>query len=82
MNPVQAVQKIKDMLLTPDASQRLTQYGDYGWNHLWEMCDKIQDGRVEGEKAHRWLGYIQGVLVSHQVGTLEEMKLMNTQTEF
>lgn len=82
MNPKQAIPAIREMLLTPHASQRMPQYGDYGWNHLWEMTKKIESGEVEGEKAHRWLGYIQGVLVAMQISTLEEMKKMNTHPEF
>ena len=45
--------------------------------HLFWMLDQIDEGKVYGEKAHRWIGYIQGVLVSRHVTTVEEMKEMN-----
>ena len=39
--------------------------------------DKIESGEVTGEKAHRWLGYLQGVLVATGGTSLEEMKMVN-----
>jgi hypothetical protein len=51
--------------------------GEFGKDHLYAMIDKIESGEVAGEKAHRWLGYLQGVLVATGGTTLEEMKLVN-----
>ena len=45
--------------------------------HLLLMICKIEDEEVSGEKAHRWIGYIQGVIVSHFGATLEEIKELN-----
>lgn len=50
-----------------------------GRDHLHYMIDEIEAGRVAGEKAHRWLGYLQGVLVAFGAATLEEMKETNLQ---
>lgn len=46
-------------------------------SHLNFMIDEIVSGRVAGEKSHRWLGYMQGVLVATGSATLEEMKSVN-----
>jgi len=50
---------------------------DYGKDHLLEMVEKIETGIVTGEKAHRWLGYLQGVLVATGGTSLEKMKATN-----
>lgn len=49
----------------------------YGKDHMFNMVEKISNGAVDDEKAHRWLGYIQGCVVSHKGATLEEMKQIN-----
>ncbi len=45
--------------------------------HLTEMLDAIESGKVNGEKAHRWLGWVQGVVCCRGGATLEEMKAVN-----
>ena len=45
--------------------------------HLLDMIAAIEDGKVTGEKAHRWLGWIQGVVCCRGGATLEEMKEIN-----
>lgn len=45
--------------------------------HLNDMIDKIISGEVAGEKAHRWLGWIQGCVYCTGVAMLEEMKEIN-----
>lgn len=45
--------------------------------HLSDMLDKIESGEVAGEKAHRWLGWVQGVVCCRGGATLEEMKAVN-----
>lgn len=37
---------------------------EHGKDHLIEMVNKIIHGEVTGDKAHRWLGYIQGCVKS------------------
>lgn len=45
--------------------------------HLLWMIAQVINGKVKGYKAHRWLGYMQGVVVTLGVGTLEDMKQLN-----
>lgn len=42
--------------------------------HLLYMCDEILAGNVQGEKAHRWLGFLQGVLWDDGKFTIGQMK--------
>lgn len=51
-----------------------------GKGHLYYMIGMIRDGSITGNKAHRWLGYIQGCLVVHGVATLEDMKKVNLES--
>jgi hypothetical protein len=61
-----------------DKAQSLTEsHPEYGRDHLHHMINEIESGRVAGEKSHRWLGYLQGVLVSSGAATLEQMKQTN-----
>jgi len=46
-------------------------------DHLRMMVGKIKSGEVTGEKAHRWLGWIQGVIYTRFTVTLEDMKRVN-----
>lgn len=48
-----------------------------GKSHLHCMARKIQDGIVEGEKAHRWLGWLQACVCMGQGASLEQLKLIN-----
>ena len=50
-------------------------YGDI--DHLIGMCRKIESGEVAGEKAHRWIGWIQGCLYMRGEASLDEMKELN-----
>lgn len=45
--------------------------------HLNEMLTKIVLQKVTGEKAHRWIGYIQGAIAMQEGATLEELKNLN-----
>lgn len=55
----------------PDASKE----------HLHAMLDKIESGEVSGDKAHRWLGYIQGVLVATRNGTVKDFGGVNKRSK-
>ena len=46
-------------------------------NHCHWMLQEIIDGNIEGEKAHRWLGYTQGALVLLGEINLSQCKLIN-----
>lgn len=49
------------------------------WVHLRWMLTGIMNKSVAGEKAHRWIGYVQGVLVAYNAASLEEMKRINAE---
>lgn len=81
VNPVTAASKLSEHVLTrvpnedvwnEDGSKNYASRG-----HIAYMIIKILSGGVEGEKAHRWLGYIQGVLVARGFASLDEMKEVN-----
>lgn len=46
-------------------------------NHLFDMIAAIENKEVTGEKAHRWLGWIQGVVCCRGGASLDEMKEVN-----
>lgn len=39
--------------------------------HLIWMLDQLIDLKVQGEKAHRWLGFVQGIMVSRGYITVD-----------
>lgn len=46
-------------------------------SHLLYMCRMIINKKVKGEKAHRWLGWIQGVCTSVGITSLPQCKRVN-----
>lgn len=42
--------------------------------HLLWMCEEILSGKVDGEKAHRWLGFVQGVLFDDGQYTISQLQ--------
>ena len=52
-------------------------HSEYGKDHMFYMIDSITKGYVIKEKAHRWLGYIQGCVVCYGGATLEDVKHIN-----
>ncbi len=46
---------------------------------LW-MLEGIALGYIQHEKAHRWLGYAQAILVTTGTVTLEQMKRVNKES--
>ena len=36
------------------------EHPEYGKDHLRYMLKELELGRITGEKAHRWIGWIQG----------------------
>lgn len=74
----------QDVILAATACRDLIEHtqvphtnADFGKDHLLEMVSKIESGEISGEKSHRWLGYLQGVIVSNSGATLEQMKRLN-----
>lgn len=49
--------------------------------HLLDVIAAIENGKVTGEKAHRWLGWIQGVVCCRGGADLEEMKEINREND-
>lgn len=49
------------------------------YKHLKYMCEKILNDEIQGEKAHRWLGFIQGVFWILGDYSLNELKSDNRQ---
>lgn len=45
--------------------------------HAVWMLLEIYWSKVTGNKAHRWLGYAQALLISHRWATLDQMKQAN-----
>lgn len=48
-----------------------------GDRHIAFMLDEIRKGRITGEKAHRWLGYAQALMVVGNWATLDQLKEIN-----
>ena len=46
-------------------------------DHLLWMLEQIDNGSVTGEKAHRWVGYIQGVVVLCRLTEVKDMRTLN-----
>lgn len=53
---------------------------EYGKDHLYCMCDKIVAGEVTEEKAHRWLGWVQGCICVGGGAGLDSLKQINGKT--
>ena len=53
---------------------------EYGKDHLIDMVIKITSDEVTGEKAHRWLGWIQACVCMGRGASLEELKNINHQS--
>ncbi len=47
---------------------------DGRFTHLLWMCEELISGKVDGEKAHRWLGFIQGVFFDDGRFTIAQLK--------
>ena len=48
-----------------------------GINHAVWMLEEVKHCRVKAEKAHRWLGWAQAILVYEGAATLEQCKTIN-----
>ena len=47
--------------------------------HMWWMLEQLQPkGKIyDHDKAQRWLGYAQGMMVVYGVATLDELRELN-----
>jgi len=74
MNPINVSLDMVDLI----RNSKLPEYHpEYGKDHLLEMVTKIVNGSIYGNKAHRWLGWIQGCVCMGKGSTLEQMKYIN-----
>ncbi len=62
-----------------EKSYLIEDHPEYGKNHLRWMIEEITQDRIAGEKAHRWIGWIQGVVCIGGGATLEELKKINSE---
>jgi hypothetical protein len=49
----------------------------YGKDHLRAMLAILVSEEITDEKAHRWIGWIQGCVCVGEGGTLKDMKKIN-----
>jgi len=52
-----------------------------GLSHAVWMLEGIGLGYIQHEKAHRWLGYSQAIIVELKLLSLEEMKNINLKSD-
>jgi len=50
---------------------------NYGKDHLRAMLAMLVSEEITGEKAHRWLGWVQGCVCMGKGGTLGDIKKIN-----
>lgn len=55
--------------------------GECSKEWLMRMLGDIESGKVDEAKAHRWLGYIQGVLRARGTGTVKEYGEVNKRSK-
>ena len=74
MDPIKAAY---DMIPFIEKAKLPETEGSNSKKHLIEMVGKITFGIVEGEKAQRWIGWIQGCVYYGGGATLKEVKAVN-----
>ena len=77
MNLVCAAEKCLALIHNTNIEEWLN---DHSLNkaHITNMITLIQTEEIVGEKAHRWLGWVQCAIVASGHATLEDMKNINT----
>ena len=74
MNTMIAARDLWDLV---DKSELPDEHPEYGKDHLKYMLDRLMEGEVFGEKAHRWIGWVQGCICMGKGASLEELKWIN-----
>ena len=54
--------------------------GNSAEHAVW-MLEGVMAGYIQGEKAHRWLGFAQGILVYTNKASLHDVKLANKRSK-
>jgi hypothetical protein len=60
-----------------DESNLPAEHTEFGKDHLKYMILKIVNGEITDEKAHRWIGWIQGCICTGGGADLETLKKIN-----
>ena len=75
---------MKDIRVAADMTDRVIdtcnapeKHTEYGKDHLHEMCHKIINGEITGDKAHRWLGWVQACVCIYGGATMDQFKIIN-----
>ena len=68
--PVPVVRRYEDIIykFSPTLKPECRPDPGTGLAHLLWMLQEIRENKVEGTKAHRWLAFVQAVLIMHQAG--------------
>ena len=75
-------QKLKELGLKPMTipHDKLMENGTLSLGHICGMLDKMIEFALDGkvDKAYRWLGFVQGVLWTNNIYSIDELKMHNT----
>ena len=63
--------------LVHKAKKLPSEHTQYGRDHIKNMLERIYFVEIEGEKAHRWLGWAQCAICLGEGATLNELKEIN-----
>ena len=77
MNVQRAAQRTVDSFVAAVPRQDASTRPKATLAHLRWMNDRIQSSEVSGEKAHRWLGWMQAVVYLGGRATIEQLKQVN-----
>lgn len=76
MNIVEVATDIKDTYLAEVESWRHVGFEERVEHLVW-MLNGIIQGYVQHEKAHRWIGFVQGVLLAQEMASVADLKKIN-----
>lgn len=76
MDPITAAKGTKKLIEESNTYAEEDQLG-VGTDHAIWMLEQIINGEVRDSRAHRWLGYAQGLAVVYACATLDEVKEIN-----
>ncbi len=77
MNTQTAAVHLLEKLSVPALTQGRRNPEATGVAHAIWMLEGIADGYIQHDKAHRWLGYAQALVICDKLLSLEEMKEIN-----
>jgi len=75
INIILAAERTKEFLPVPDTAVDIESVTS---SHLEYMLESIISSKVKNEKAHRWLGWVQGIICCKGAATLTQMKNINS----